>query len=269
MEWILLIVLAVAAAGAWMFTSARRRARALPARAGGADWRPAIEAAARSLGGRPALAGADAELRAEHEGLTVTVKVRGTDVSAEASLHAGAKPLRIYLGAGGAAPPSDFAHVPEAELPPAFALEPPVVLRSDDAPRAVAFAEAGAMDLVRVQREAGARSVDVLARGGSIRVGVYGARPAPEAIEALVQTATRLAGRLGGDEALPRGAASTKQLPAKIPAVESCALCGGARRPGVEWVVCARCGSPHHAECWNTATGCSKAGCGGVTTAAR
>lgn len=254
MTWLFILAVVVAVGG---FLVARRKpAKQLTA---GGDWRPALEAAAQTLGGRPALSGGEAELRAEHQGLTVTVKLRGDVAVAECPLHPGAAAARIYLASGAAEPPTDIAHFPVVTLPPAYALDPPVVLRSDDSATALAFADRAPTELLALLRSP-PRAVEILVRGGSLRLTVRGLQSRAEAVEEVVKTTANLASYLGGD----RGAseASTRQLPARAAAPEVCALCSGERRPGVDWVRCRRCGSLHHAECWNTAQHCAKPDCG-------
>lgn len=250
--WLLLIVVAVVMGLRFI----RRRSLT----SGANLWAKPIETAAASLKGRPAIAGGDAELRAEAEGVTVTVKTRGSLLTAEAPLYPEAKEVRIYLASGIEKTPQDLTYLPEAALPPAFGLDPPVILRSDDPLRAAQLAEGSVLDLSGAQREASARAVEVLIRGGTLRLALHGAAEKAAAIERAVSAAARLVVRLGGNRQLAE--ASIKQLPASTPAIPTCTLCGGQQRPGVAWVKCRRCGSPHHKECWDSAHHCSKEGCG-------
>lgn len=255
MGWLVIVALVVVIVGVAV---SRKKPAQLTA---GPGWQPAIDAAAQSLGGRPALSGGEAQLRAEHGGVTVTVKMRDDVAFAECPLHPGAGAARIYLASGAAEPPTDIAHFPEVTLPPAYALDPPVVLRSDDPAAALAFAEGAPpvlLELLRVRP----RAIEALIRGGTTRLTLRGVRPQASTIEELVRVTARLAALLGGDEAA--SARATKAIPAATPARETCALCSGERRPEVAWVKCRRCGSLHHAECFDTAKHCAKADCGGV-----
>lgn len=254
MTFLILLVVIAAVAGFLVVRSSRPRLGA------GGSWAPAIEASARTLAGRRAISGGEAELRAELEGVTVTVKVRDDLAIAEAALYPGAKDLRLILSTGLAASSEDVAYIPEVPVPPAFGLDPPVLFRSDDAERAVRIAEESVLDLSRLQREAQGTSVELFVRGGSVKLIVRGARAASATIEALAPVAARIVARVGGDRALAE--VKLAQIPKAAPRVEICAFCGGERRAGVEWVKCEVCGSPHHAECWNSTHTCSKAGCG-------
>ena len=40
-----------------------------------------------------------------------------------------------------------------------------------------------------------------------------------------------------------------------------CIICGEELKANDEVVVCPRCKSPHHADCWREAAGCGKHGC--------
>jgi hypothetical protein len=151
MKLLILLFLIIAAAG-FVFVRSRR-----PRLAAGASWAPAIESAARTLAGRPAISGGEAQLRAEFEGVTVTVKVRDDVAIAEAPLYPAAKELRLVLSSGLTASSEDVSYIPEVPLPPAFGLDPPVLFRSDDAARAVPIAEESVLDLSRLQREARGR----------------------------------------------------------------------------------------------------------------
>ncbi|MBI2375231.1 MAG: hypothetical protein HYV07_14640 [Deltaproteobacteria bacterium] len=257
MEW--LVVLAVlAVSGAVAFVARRGRKKELTAGAS-YDWKAAVEASAAQLGGRPAFSGATAQLRAEHLSLTVTVKVEGQTLLAETTQYPDAKPARIFLGASGAVPQSDFAHVPDVELPPAFSLDPPTLLKSDEAARAVGFANGAARDLTLAGRESRAKSASVLCRGGSVTLTLASAQPSPQALITAVEVTARLSGLLGGDA--KKAEAALAQLPEPASAKVICAFCGGDRRPEVSWVRCQRCQSPHHAECWATTGHCAKPDC--------
>lgn len=261
--WALWIILVLIAVTAGVVVVARRRRKAIGPGAGAIDsgWRPAIAAAATSLGGRPSIAGGTAEMRAEQEGVTVTLRVRGDVATADAPLYPNSKAPRIYLASGLEKPSQDLGYMPETPLPPAFALDPPVMLRTDGAEEAVKFAEANALELAKLERDSGARSIEVLVRGGSLELTLRNARASTDIAERMVRTSARLVAWLGGNRALAE--ASTKQIPAATVKI-ACALCGGERRPGVDWVKCTNCGSPHHAECWNTAHECAREGCGGT-----
>lgn len=261
MTFIIILVLVAAAAGFLIVRSSRR-----PRLGAGDSWAPAIEASARTLSGRRAISGGEAELRAELEGVTVTVKVKDDVAIAEAALYPGAKDLRLILSSGLTASSEDVSYIPEVPVPPAFGLDPPVLFRSDDAARAVQIAEESVLDLSRLQREAGGSSVELFVRGGSVKLTVRGARATSATIEALAPVAAHLVARVGGDRALAE--VKLAQIPKAAPRVETCAFCGGERRAGVAWVKCEACASPHHAECWNSTHTCSKAGCGSARSTA-
>lgn len=261
MEWLILVAAVVAALGYWKTRSSGPRQLGPGA---AVQWRPAVEEAALSLSGRPAYAGTTAQLRAEHEGLTVTLKIEGDELQGEAPQYPGSAPLRVFLGASGATAPSDFLHVPELELPPAFSLDPPTSLRSDEPARALAFVDDAARELVTAVRDARGTSVSVLCRGGTVRLTVRGAKPSTRAVESALRCTARLSTLLGGDRA--RAEASLAQLPAPAPRAVTCALCGGERRPGVAWVSCRRCGAAHHTECWSATQLCAATDCGSATS---
>ncbi|MBI4819717.1 MAG: hypothetical protein HY791_25815 [Deltaproteobacteria bacterium] len=263
MEWIAVVAIFVVSAVIALVVRKNQQQKLLTA-GGAADWKQAIEAAAQELGGRAAFAGATAQLRAEQEGLTITLKVEGDQLIAETTQYPDSKPIRIFLGASGAQPPSDFAHVPELELPPAYSLDPPVQLRSDEPTAAVDFANGAARELSEAAREAKAASASVLCRGGTVRLSLRGGRPSTAAVVSAIGTAARLSGLLGGDRA--KAEVALKQIPSPSASKVTCALCGGDRRPEVPWVVCQRCRSPHHEECWTTAQRCARAGCGGTVS---
>jgi len=42
----------------------------------------------------------------------------------------------------------------------------------------------------------------------------------------------------------------------------TCPYCQDLIKPGKEIIVCDRCGTPHHVECWNANGGCTTVGCG-------
>ena len=258
MIWAILIVVAVA--GVAVFAATRRRPRRLAQ--GTQSWKAAISAAAESLSGRPALAGPGGELRAEANGSTVTAKVGPDLATADASLFPGAPQIRMYLATGIETVPEDLTYIPEAALPPAFGLDPPVLLRSDDADKAVQVAETSVLPLSGLKQAARADSLELLVRGDTLTVRLRGAEPSAEAVEHLIRTTAGLAHQFGGDPG--DGPALIKQLPAKAEGPKKCTFCDGQRRPGVDWVECVRCESPYHAECWTTLRECSKPGCGSV-----
>ncbi len=254
---LLLAVLALAVIGGGVAYATRSR-RALPASTSSPvdDWRAPFQAAAELLGGRVAVAGKDVQLRAEAGGVTVTVTVLGGALVAEAPLLPGAPLARVFLGGGGTQPPSDFLHVPERPLPPAYSVEPPVSLRSDDAARATAFAEAAAPSLNAHARATRTHAISVLVRGGTTRLEATRATPSVDALSSAVSRAAELVALLGGDAAA--AAARLAQLPARVEGTTVCALCGGERRPGVAWVKCKRCGASHHAECFPIGGACAR-----------
>jgi hypothetical protein len=254
---LLLAVLALAALGGGVAYATRNR-RALPASTSSPvdDWRAPFAAAGELLGGRVAVAGKDVQLRAEAGGVTVTVTVLGGALVAEAPMLPGAPLARVFLGGGGAQAPSDFVHVPERPPPPAYSVEPPVSLRSDDAARATAFAEAAAPSLNAHARATRTMAVSALIRGGSLRLEAVRATPSVDALSSAVSRAAELVALLGGDATA--AAARLAQLPARAEGTVVCALCGGERRPGVAWVQCKRCGAPHHAECFPVGGACAR-----------
>lgn len=258
---------AAGVAGAWAFLL-MKRSRAHN------RWKGLLEEAATKLGGRasPATMFDAPELRATLEDVTVTLKLRDIHkpesgvASAEARLAGLDERLRIYLGWDVAAAPPGLEHVPELDYGGAAFVEGKVVLRGSDAVIAKRFVELAAIDLVDLRREANARALEVICRGGYLDLRAHGMTESPHMVERLAIVSARLVrlaleaatGRKLGPGASPSPAAPSPAAPAGD---ARCPLCMGAQKAGETWVACSRCGSPYHQNCWQQATGCLVEGC--------
>jgi hypothetical protein len=266
-----------------------------------ARWKPVLDEAARRLGGRASTATMfDApELRAEVNGLTVTLKLQNINKAprrvvsiSEASLPEGMSGVRLYFGWDVTRLSRDLEYISEIPFPKAFGLEGRVIVRADDAVVAHHFAERVAIDLVDTRREASAHAVEVLARGGTVRLAVHGLLESAAVVERLVRATARITRSVVESARAPAAAAPKTpptppaRPPSPLPIPEpappksdsiappappppvtptveaaTCGLCGEARTGPGAWLRCTRCKTAYHPACWHQATGCVADGC--------
>ena len=66
-----------------------------------------------------------------------------------------------------------------------------------------------------------------------------------------------------------KATAEPRAVPAAVgatPVGKNCPFCQTAIKPGAPLVICASCGMPHHADCWQQNGGCTTFGCAGNTS---
>ncbi len=238
-------------------------------------WVEALELARRRLDARLSIAQTP-ELRATVEGREVMLQVRDITKSddsvlaiSEAKLSSEA--VRLFVGWDVTRIRDDIFYIPEVPFPGVLRLEGRVNARADDPRVAERFLTLASSELVDLRKSASARAVELLARGGTLRVAVHGLGPSANAIERAVLSTASLAGSL-------ELAASGVDLPPVVNVLEKkivlepipdrtlaadpeCTLCRGQRHPMGGFVRCRRCRSVYHARCWTQATGCIAEGC--------
>lgn len=238
-------------------------------------FKPVLDEVARKLGGRasPATMFDSPELRAEIGGSTVTLRLqdihkaatRGTAV-AEAALAEGTPPLRLYFGWDIDVIRPELLYIPEVPVPRAFAVSGRVITRADDPSVAARFADEAVTHLADVRREAEARAIEVLVRGGSLRLAVHGIQASPFMVERIVLACAHLA-RAAARAAKPGAAPEEAPSPRAAPlGDEPCGLCAERPKPGERWERCGKCRTPYHHDCVRSATGCLTPGCGDART---
>jgi hypothetical protein len=249
-----------------------------------ARWKPVFEDAARRLGGRASTATMfeAPELQADVEGTPVSLRLqnvhknqRRTVAVAEASLPEGLSGVRLYFGWDVTRLSRDLEYIAEIPFPRAFGLAGRVHVRADDAAVAHRFAERASADLLSLRQESTAEAIEVLARGGSVRIAVHGLSDTAWVIERVVKVAARMAGHVNGAvSGRPAPEPIAPRLPTpppKPPEPEKiepetfeearCALCSEKRVAKKGWVRCIRCSAPYHEACFLQATGCVADGC--------
>ena len=183
-EWIVLGGLALGGGGIALRLLTRGRARD--------DWSAAMEEAATRVGGRASVASRfdAAELRAERDGATITVRIpdlaagdRGK-AHAEAAVPASLGDSRLYFGWDVRPAPPEVAHW--SHLPAPLAADGDVELRGDDAGLAQRFADLAFVELLDIRRESEATSVELHVRGGYLHLRLAGVRRTPDMLERLV-----------------------------------------------------------------------------------
>lgn len=259
----MLEVLAVAAGaaalgGGGLTWSLIRRGRAH------ARWKAVLDQVADQLGGRasPGSMFDAPELRAELDGITVTLKLKDIHKSAakgaalaESRLPERAGSVRLFFGWEVEAAPAGLEHVPDVESLRTGRVEGSVIAKADDASIAERFMDRAMIDLLDVRREAGAHALEVVCRGGYLTLTLHGIQETPHMLERIVIVSTRLAklmDEVAGRETLPAGP-SQGGAPMSSPI---CTVCETAGRVGEAWVACAECGAPYHAACFDQATAC-------------
>jgi hypothetical protein len=274
-----IVVAAAGGAVGWsMFKKSRAHTR----------WRAVLEEAAKKLDGRasPATMFDAPELRATVKDVLVTVKLQSIHdpkngvAIAEAKLPDAAERLRIYVGWDVKKVPPGLEHVPEVEYPRASGLDGKLLVRASDRSIADRFTDAAVIDLVDIRREALAKAIEVIARGGYIHVIAHGLSESAFMVERMVGVTANLvrlvastlpgaavadASRVADAEKIAdtgRVADASKVADASRVADETrCTLCVERRNAGEQWVQCARCRAPYHAACFTQATGCVAEGC--------
>lgn len=229
-------------------------------------WRTALEEAATKLGGRasPGTRFDTPQLRAAVDGIDVTVTVKQAHKSdahgvaiAETPLAEATRNIRLYFGWDVGSIREEIEHFPEVEgfIP----LEGRTHLRSDHPEVARAFVSHAAKDFSDVRREANAHAVEVLIRGGTLRLAVHGVEQSSWMIERIVTATSRLTRGLEYFAGAPENARHVvTSAPDDNP---RCELCTERRQEGTPWIACARCGATYHQTCWVQATGCLVTGC--------
>jgi hypothetical protein len=256
----MLEILAAAAllgGGGWFYLLVKRgRAHA--------RWKSVLDQVAKELGGRasPGSMFDAPQLRAELEGLTVTLRLSNIHKTAasgiaraESKLPDNAGAARLYFGWDVAAAPTDLAHVPD--VPATARTDGEVIAKADDAALASRFMDRAMIDLIDVRREANAHGLEVICRGGYLTLVLHGIQETAHMLERIVIVSARLAqlvGAIASGTALPEG---KREVSLDL----VCALCDE-KYDGKPWVKCARCGSPYHRVCFEQAGACLVEGCG-------
>lgn len=281
LEWIALGALALGGGG--YVAGLMKRGRAHSA------WKKTLEEVAEKLKGKasPATMFDAPELRATVDEITVTLKL--TDIhkgpsghaTAESELPEGARSVRLYLGWDVPKTPTDMEHIPQIEAR-STRVDGEVIMRADDAATGARFMKQAMIDLIDIRREAQSRAMEVIARGGYLKVVMHGVTQTSYMLERLVRTSVKLAKHLeavsqgtalpAGEEApkaLPSGEATGGEAPppqddgAKAEALEKdavCGLCDDHPKPGEHWVRCVQCGTPYHKACFLQANACLSCG---------
>jgi hypothetical protein len=223
-----------------------------------------LDSVAGEIGGRasPGSMFDAPELRAEIDGVTVTLKLSNIHKSAErgsaqaeAKLPEVAGAARLYFGWDVPSAPMGLEHV--KDVPGTVRAEGRVIAKADDAALAARFMDRAMIDLTDVRREAQAHGLEVICRGGYLSLHLRGIQETPHLLERMVVVSARLAqlmGVIASGTALPSG--ETKKA---IDAI--CSVCDE-KYDGKPWVRCARCGAPYHRVCFDQAGACLVSGCG-------
>lgn len=257
------------------------------------QWRAVLDEAAERLGAQ-ASAGSrfDApQLRATVAGVRVTVTVKEAYDSAdkgvvvcEARLANGLEKVRLYFGWDIGKVKTEVEHIKPVNVPHAFGLTGQLNLRADDPDLGRDFFEHALNDVADVRREASAHGMEILVRGGTLRMAVHGIEQSAWLIERSVTATARLLRGVeyycGASDSKPaRGPnrpASQRTTGGNVErtmgpddgttegaahGTPECTLCSEHRKPDQSWIRCARCESPYHRDCWVQATGCLAEGC--------
>lgn len=279
-EWVVLGAAALGAAGSVAAYVGRRRIHA--------RWAARLSAVAGRVEGRasPASAFDDPELRATIDGTQVTLRLldfaKGVQgrVQTQAALPDTANLVRLYVGWDVETVPPELAHVPEVTGLGPQRVDGQLHVRAEDAALARRVIGDALLDLADVRREARARAVELVVRGGYVTSVFHGLEPTESLLERALLVTARLAPRIdaasrgtqlpAGDPAPPAAtsdpaAPSASETPrdddAAPPRSGPCGLCDESDdKDG--WVHCIRCGAPYHARCFAQATQCLEVGCG-------
>jgi len=188
-DWLALGLSALAAGAA---ISARR------ARRGRADDRPGWTECFDDAGLGEPTRGRGLELRARGEFSRWTISVPvlsgvGTDLVLESERidFEG----RLYVDWDRTETPSSVAHWPAVEARPRRAVGR-FEVRGDTDPDREIWLEAAYVDLLDLRTQSAAAGLELLVRGGYVRITLFGARPAPGLVRRVFQAADRVAQRL-------------------------------------------------------------------------
>jgi hypothetical protein len=245
----------------------------------------AFEEVARKLGGRtsPGTIFDAPELRLTIGKSQVLLRLRGIEhpdrgvAIVEVPLESSAisDHLRLYIGWDVASVPRGLEHIPEIPFP-RVGLEGRLVVRASDAPLATRFVERTVADLAEMKKDARARAIEVLIRGGSLQLAVHGVRDSSAMLERIVIASLRIQMLLGDAPEVEDARPKPRREPLKeasAPAADRieapevnappvpCALCTDLKKPGEAWVRCGRCRAPYHHKCFLQATGCIEKDC--------
>ncbi len=265
--WIIIGAIVVFAGGIVVRRSGQKRLQ------GG--WTERLQEVAGRVEGRIS-AGADPELRAEVEDLTVTLQLINIRAGAKGRAQAQVRlpdpdnTSRFYLGWDTTESSQGLQHVPEV---PAglHSLSGEVQVRADDPTLALRVMKTAALDLADIRREAQARALELVARGGYLTLIVHGLEPTTGMLERSIKVTARLAHLV--DQAskgtqLPAPADSDPESESDAPGavVEAvpedarCELCTDGPTES-RWVRCVGCGAIYHELCFQQAAGCLVDGC--------
>ena len=252
-------------------------------------WKTLLLKVAEKKGGRasPGSMFDAPELRIEWNGTTVTLKLVDIDQGPEgsAAVAAAALPehlsdLRLYFGWDVDRPPPEVSPLPEVNTLRQGQLSGQVLARADDPDLAERFLKHALHHLVDVRREAHARSVEVLARGGHVTLTLNGIQETEYMLERIVIVSSQLgeiftdlrepAGLSAKQAGLPGdGPASGAPKPTSLAPPDSrphpgrpCTLCGLPSQGRERFVCCIRCQSIYHQGCFHQAARCVEDGCG-------
>ncbi|MBI2378847.1 MAG: hypothetical protein HYV07_32935 [Deltaproteobacteria bacterium] len=239
-----------------------------------AAWAPAIEQARARLLARVSGGSDTPELRADLDGREVMLQLRAIhspeQTVAIAETRLSSEALRLFVGWDVTRVRDDISYIPEVPYPGPQKLSGQVTARADDPAVAERFLVHASSTLLDLRRCSAARALELLARGGLLRIAVHGLAATSLSIERTVTASVELARLLelaaSGVELPPIVARPEKSVavePASTPKPEphACALCEGRRTPDGGFVRCKRCGTTYHAQCWRQATGCVAEGC--------
>jgi len=248
-------------AGAGVAFALAHRAKALD------EWAAAFNDAAAKLGGR--VSGGVSinalSLRAEIDGVTVTIEVHGlpktATMVADVVLPADAPMARLYVGIGVRAAPADLAHIPDAHGA-SYLSVPGAAIKCDMPGLAEAFMISRSVDIIALQRDLAAGSLEILYRSGRAYVTARKTKPRGDAVVALARAVVGLRSFDASQRHEPADdATTTAPSPRAGPFGPKCALCTGEALSADPWLLCVRCDSIYHARCWQVATGCVAPDC--------
>src|SRR5207248_8246125 len=132
------------------------------------------------------------ELRLSVGGIDVLLKLRGienpergvaiVEAPLPSSPNAASDMLRLYVGWDVSSVPRGLEHIPEIPFP-RVGLDGRLVVRASDAAIASRFVERATPGLLDIRREARARAMEVLCRGGTLQLAVHGIRDSASGLE--------------------------------------------------------------------------------------
>jgi hypothetical protein len=195
-EWVVLGAAVLGAGGLAVRLFTRSRAHH--------QWAGLLAEVAQTIEGRasPASRFDDPELRAEVDGVTVTLRLvdihkgAGGRVEAQARLLDPDETARVYLGWDVLAAPADLAHVPEVPYPNTLRVQGTLTARADQPVVVNRLLEAALLELTDVRREANARQLEVVVRGGYLTLLLHGLEPTAHLLVRALRTTASLAHHL-------------------------------------------------------------------------